>query len=96
MSDKSKELRTALLGFDPDLIQHDYPEGMTLRDGVQAVIDGIELAQSFVGIQLQQGVDETATLKGTTMLCVYESVLFDLRSLLDHIDATTILNGEQP
>ena len=95
MSEKSKELRTALLGFDPDKIQHDYPEGMTLREGVEAIIIGIEAAQACVGIQLQQGLDEKATLKGTTMLCVYESVIFDLRSLLDHIDATAILNGEQ-
>lgn len=94
MSEKSKSLRTALLGFDPDSIQHDYPEGLTLRQGVENIILGIESAQAMVGFQLQQGVDETATLKGTTMLCVYESVIFDLRSLLDHIDATTILNGE--
>lgn len=95
MSEKSKSLRTALLGFDPDSIHHDYPEGMTLRQGVEAIVVGIEAAQSFIGLQLQQGVDEEATVKGTAMVCVYESVIFDLRSLLDHIDATAILNGEQ-
>ncbi|WIC88921.1 hypothetical protein SEA_SHAGRAT_52 [Rhodococcus phage Shagrat] len=95
MSEKSKELRTALLGFDPDNVHHNYPEGMTLREGVENIIAGIEMAQSFVGIQLQQpGLSDEATVKGTTMLCVYEATIFDLRSLLDHIDATAILNGE--
>ena len=95
MSEKSKSLRTALLGFDPDKVNHNYPEGLTLRQGVEAIIDGIECAQAMVGVQLQQGLDEKATLKGTTMMCVYEAVLFDLCSLLDHLDATAILNGEQ-
>ncbi|MBM4511710.1 hypothetical protein GS425_17315 [Rhodococcus hoagii] len=96
MSDeKSKELRTKLLGYDPDLVKHPYPEGMTLRDGVVSMIAGLQVAQAFVATQMQQGVDEVAQIKGGTMLSVYEATILDLQALLDHHDATEILNGDR-
>jgi len=92
--DKTRELQTKLLGYDPDTIQHEYPVGMTLRDGVADMIKGFQVAQAFIAMQLQQGLDEVGQIKGTTMLSVYEASILDLQALLDHHDATAILNGE--
>lgn len=92
--DKSRELQTKLLGYDPDTIRHEYPAGMTLRDGLADMIKGLHVAQAFIATQMQQGLDEVGQIKGGTLLSAYEATILDLQALLDHHDVTAILNGE--